>query len=164
MDYYQILEDCLLVERIEPHFESKTRKKLTRAQRYLFFDLGVRRVAAKEGPQPPQASWGVLFEQWVGLELVRMMRLDFPKGQLRFWRDPAGPEVDWVIRLGNRLIPVEVKWTDLPMAEDIKHLQIFLQEYPEAPQAYVICRTPHPMKLAERVLALPWQDLRRVLE
>ncbi len=31
MDYYQILEDCLLVERIEPYTESKTRKKLTRS-------------------------------------------------------------------------------------------------------------------------------------
>jgi predicted AAA+ superfamily ATPase len=36
-EYFQILEDCLITERIEPITESKTRKKLTRSQKYLFF-------------------------------------------------------------------------------------------------------------------------------
>src|SRR3989338_2958241 len=47
--YYQILEDCLIAERIEPLTRSKTRKKLTKSEKYLFFDLGIRRVAAREG-------------------------------------------------------------------------------------------------------------------
>lgn len=163
MDYYQILEDCLLVERVEPFTESKTRKKLTRSQKYLFFDLGVRRVAAKEGPRPAQAAWRSLFEQWVGLELIRMIRLTQPKARLHFWRDPAGPEVDWVIRQGEKLVPIEVKWTDAPSADDIKHLTIFLREYPNAPRAYVICRTARPLKLADKILALSWQDLPELL-
>ena len=40
--YYQILEDCLIAERVEPLTQSKTRKKLTKSQKYLFFDLGGR--------------------------------------------------------------------------------------------------------------------------
>lgn len=163
MDYYQILEDCLLVERIEPYTESKTRKKLTRSQKYLFFDLGVRRVAAKEGLHPPQASWGLFFEQWVGLELIRMLRLKQPKASLHFWRDPAGPEVDWIVRRENRLIPIEVKWTEAPTSDDIKHLGIFLREYPNARQAYVVCRTPRPLIMAKNIVALPWQNLPTIL-
>ena len=47
--YYEVLEDCLIAERIDPLSESRTRKKLTKSPRYLFFDLGVRRAAAEEG-------------------------------------------------------------------------------------------------------------------
>ncbi len=72
--YYQILEDCLIAERIEPLSESRTRKKLTRSPRYLFFDLGVRRAAAEEGPRPGARVLGSLFEQYVGVELLRAFR------------------------------------------------------------------------------------------
>ena len=61
--YYQILEDCLIAERIEPYTTSKTRKKLIKSPKYLFFDLGLRRLAAKEQPTLPQKYLGSLFEQ-----------------------------------------------------------------------------------------------------
>ena len=35
ISYYQILEDCLVAERIEPLTKSKTRKKLTKSLKYL---------------------------------------------------------------------------------------------------------------------------------
>lgn len=35
------------------------------------------------------------------------------------WRDPAGPEVDWIIENENGYIPIEVKWTDTPGERDI---------------------------------------------
>ncbi|MBI2961759.1 MAG: ATP-binding protein, partial [Betaproteobacteria bacterium] len=64
--YYEILEDCLIAERIEALSESRTRKKLTKSSRFLFFDLGVRRAAAEEGRRLPPRVLGALFEQFVG--------------------------------------------------------------------------------------------------
>lgn len=162
MDYYQILEDCLIVERIEPWTESRTRKRLIRAQKYLFFDLGVRRLAAREGTQPAISTWGHWFEQWVGLEILWSLRHVVPKASLHYWRDPAGPEIDWVIREEGRVIPVEVKWTDNPEVEDVKHLKTFLAEYPEAERGYVLCRINHARKMSDRITALPWQQLESV--
>ena len=105
--YFQILEDCLIIERIEPITKSKTRKKLTKAEKYLFFDLGVRRVAAREGIQQPRERLGMLFEQFIGLELIRCSRMKSRKFKLRFWRDPDGPEVDWIIDNGDSYVPIE---------------------------------------------------------
>ncbi len=51
--YYQILEDCLIAERIEPYIESHSRKKLTKSPKYLLFDLGLRRLAAEESEPCP---------------------------------------------------------------------------------------------------------------
>lgn len=155
--YYQILEDCLVTERIEPLTRSKTRKKLTKSQKYIFFDLGVRRVAAREGTQPSRQTLGSLFEQFVGLELIRVARLSDPKAQVRFWRDPDGPEVDWVIEQEGRTVPIEVKWTDSPSRKEIRHLETFLSEYRSARLGYLVCRIPRKAKLSDRVVAIPWE-------
>ena len=56
------------------------------------------------------------------------------------------------------MTPVEVKWTDAPTTKDIRHLRLFLAEYPQADTAYVVYRAPRRMKLAERVVAVPWQE------
>ena len=46
-----------------------------------------------------------------------------------------GAEVDFVIELGEQLIPMEIKWTEHPSEKDARHL---------------------PIQLEENILALPW--------
>ena len=156
--YYQILEDCLIAERIDPLTKSKTRRKLTKTSKYVFFDLGVRRKAAQEGRELPREVLGHLFEQWVGLELLRCARLSGQTTKIRFWRDPSGPETDWVIQKEASLIPVEVKWTASPRKSDVKHLRTFLREYENAPQAYLICQVERKARLDEEIFAIPWYE------
>jgi uncharacterized protein len=157
--YYEILEDCLIAERVEPLSQSRTRKRLTKSPRYLFFDLGVRRAAAEEGTRPGATTLGAWFEQFVGLELLRATRTTETPVHLNFWRDPDGPEVDWVLAAEDCWLPVEVKWSDAPTERDTRHLETFLSEYPKAREGFVVCRTPRAFKLGPNVTAIPWQDL-----
>lgn len=157
--YYQILEDCLIAERIEPYTKSRSRKKLTKSPKYLFFDLGLRRLAAQEQQTLPQKYLGSLFEQFIGLELIRWSRYQNIKTSVHFWRDSSGPEVDWVLNRNQSLLPIEVKWTDNPSLRDAKHLDLFLKEYPSATQAYVVCRVSQPQVLSENIEAISWKDL-----
>ena len=161
--YFQILEDCLIIEPIDPITETQTRKRLIRGRKYLFFDLGVRRIAAHEGKQLPKETLGHLFEQFVGLELLRLGRCRCPIDRLKFWRDANGPEVDWVIESEQSLTPVEVKWTDTPTTRDVRHIHTFLNEYPQASQGFIVCRIPRPMQLSQQVTALPWQEIPFIL-
>lgn len=160
--YYQILEDCLVTERIEPITQSKTRRKLVKTQKYLFYDLGVRRLVAREGRNLSRMDMGNLFEQYVGLELIRMSRLAQQRFSVRYWRDSNGLEVDWVVETEGRYIPIEVKSTNLPTLQDAKHLQIFLDEYKQAKKGFIICQTPHPMKISDKIYALPWNRMSEV--
>jgi predicted AAA+ superfamily ATPase len=160
--YFEILEDCLMVERIEPISTSLTRKKLTRSPRHLLFDMGVRRVCAREGREVTPERWGQLFEHWVGLELCRHARLLGHSPQILFWRDPDGPEVDFVIKRPTGLVPIEVKWDTAPNRSAAKHLKVFMKEHPEARQAFVICRASRPLKIEDNITALPWQQLSKV--
>lgn len=155
--YYQILEDCLIAERVEAYTNSSTRHRLTKSPRYLFFDMGVRRLCAGEGRGMSEKQFGHLFEHFVGIELLRSLRTTSAK--LHFWRDPSGPEIDWLIVQDKKLTPIEVKWTDSPSDRDCRHLRLFLEEYPQSEQGYIICRTPRRMNLGNKITAIPWQDI-----
>lgn len=161
--YYEVLEDCLIVERIDPITRSASRKKLSRSSRYLLFDVGVRRLCALEGNRLSRERLGQIFEQYVGLELIRLARAIGQNAHIRYWRDPDGPEVDYVIESNKTFIPIEVKWTDIPLAKHARHLNVFLEEYKEAKKGYVICRTPRVVQLTDRVQAWPWQKLHELL-
>lgn len=157
--YYQILEDCLIAERIEPFLKASTRKRLSKSKKYLIFDLGVRRFAAHEGESPQKEHWGHLFEQWVGLELLKKIRLYAPLYKLCYWRDLDGPEVDWVIVKDNQdCIPIEVKWSEHPTEKDLRHIHLFCELY-DCPEGFIICRSTHRLKLSEKITAIPWQEI-----
>ncbi|MCB1117290.1 MAG: ATP-binding protein [Chlamydiia bacterium] len=162
-EYYQILVDCLVAERVEALSHSHTRKRLIKAPKFLIYDLGVRRTAAGEGRDFPDKYMGDLFEQWVGLELLRQLRTIPMKSALLFWRDQAGAEVDWIVEKENHYIPVEVKWTENPTSQDAKHVQTFIEEHPNCSHGYVICRASRAQKLTNNITALPWNELNQVL-
>lgn len=157
--YYQILEDCLIAHRIEPLIKSTGRQRLTKAPRFLMFDLGVRRICANEGAALPQAILGKLFEQFIGLELLRLSHLPPYYFNVHYWRDHNGPEIDFVLDAGDIYVPIEVKWTESPSLKDCRHLLTFMNEYPVGQYGYIICQTPRKFLVTDRILALPWQEL-----
>lgn len=157
--YFEILEDCLISERIDAYTKSLTRKKLAKSSKYLLFDLGVRRVCAKEGKSISEIRFGELFQQFVGLELIRTIRAKNISANLKYWKDLDGPEIDWLVEFEHELIPIEVKWNESPPKKSAKHLITFLNEYPEAKRGYVICRTPRSYNISEGVEAIPWEDM-----
>jgi predicted AAA+ superfamily ATPase len=163
-EYFQILDDCMVARRVDPLTRTQTKRRLIKSPKYLFFDLGVRRACAKEGSKLSLKVMSDLFEQYVGNELLNTIEIHSKQIRLRYWRDSAGPEVDYVIEAPDHLIPVEVRWSDKPTKSDARHLIKFLAEYPEAKQAFVVCRTPTRYQLAENIIALPWQELSGLIE
>ena len=72
--------------------------------------------------------------------------------------------MDWVIEKPSELIPIEVKYTDKPKLSDAKHLKLFLDEHDEAKVGFVVCRTPHKMKLGDQIYAISWKDIPGLFE
>jgi len=162
--YYEILESTLIADRIDPITFSKTRKKLIRSPRYLFFDMGVRRLAAKEGVKQPDSSKGLLFEQWVGLEILKYIRSNKIKATLHFWQDPEAAEVDWVIKKENTYIPIEVKLKSNILPKELRHLNHFLEEYNCPKGGFVIFNGHHPQQASAQITFQPWTQLIKLLE
>ena len=158
--HYQLLEDMFVGFSVAG-FSRSPRKNLTSTPRFHFFDLGVRHAAAglTPGPDAVLADPGRALEQWVGIELWK--RLGYlGRGRLHHLRTKDGAEVDYIVELDRRFIPIEVKWTGHPDRDDARHVIPFLEEQGRAaPMGYVICRCPRPEQLHERVIALPWHCL-----
>lgn len=161
--YYEILESTLIADRIEPIVSNPHRKKLIRSPRYLFFDMGVRRLAAKQGLKQPLSVNGLLFEQWIGLEILKFLRSHKLKSTLHFWQDPGVAEVDWVIRKEQNYFPIEVKLRDKILPSDIKHLNSFIKEYSCPRGGVVIFTGANPQQIDEHIIAYPWSHLPKLL-
>lgn len=158
-NYYQILEDGMIILRIDPITETYTKRRLIKSPKYLFFDLGVRRACANDGVKLPQKIMSDLFEHYVGNELIYQSQLKSPFIKVRYWRDTSGPEIDFVLDVEKSYIPIEVKWTDKPNAYDARHIKKFMNEYENVNQAYIVCQTPSRYKIDDSVTALPWQEI-----
>jgi predicted AAA+ superfamily ATPase len=155
--HYQLLEDMFIGVRVEAFAGSK-RKQVLSTPRFMFFDLGVRHAAAELTPSHDTvlANPGPVFEQWVGIELWKRLQYS-GRGRLNYLRTKSGAEIDFIVDLGTRLIPIEVKWTESPDLADARHLLGFLDEQgSRAPHGYIVCRCQRPLRLHDHITALPW--------
>lgn len=164
--HFQILEDCLIVERIGPLTPAGERGKFRKSPKFVFFDVGVRNAAAEVlGPADfTNEYWGGLFEQWVGLSLLRLMRARGMDGRLYYWRDYSGREIDWVIDLGGEWIPIEVKWGESFRADDLRHLEYFAKTFGDkVKRGYVVFTGPRDREISDKFLALSYRNFLPVI-
>ena len=154
--HYQLVEDMFLGFRL-PAYSGSPRKSLLSTDRFLFFDLGIRHAAAGLRPSVDvvTANPGPIFEQWVGVELWKRLQY-LGTGVLHYMRTHDGAEVDFISARSGRLTPIEVKWTENPAISDARHLLTFLGEHPkQSKHGYIVCRR-QPLRLHDKVTALPW--------
>lgn len=158
-EFYSILEDTLVVEKIEPYLKN-ARKRILTSPRYYFFDIGVRNALARV---PLTASLintdkGKLFEHAVILEIIRRIRalnLDY---KVCYWRTGGGAEVDCIIDTGAMVIPVEIKAGTRVSLSDVRGLLSFIDSYKkQVKHAYVITNGRLPEKLSDKITAVPWK-------
>jgi len=157
--YFSVLEDTLVIERVEPYLKN-ARKRILQTPRYFFFDLGVRNALARLPLTPDlvQAQKGVLFEHAVVLELIRRCRALRKDYRVCFWRTSNGLEVDCVVDCGTMVIPIEIKSARRVALSELRGLRAFLEDYPDvAPHGYVVTMGDLPEALAENITALPWR-------
>lgn len=157
-EFYQILEDTLIVERVDPYLKN-ARKRIFSSPRYFFFDLGVRNRLARF-PLTKEfinAQKGSLFEQAVILEIIKRARVLGRNYKICFWRTSGGAEVDCIIDMGNQVIPIEIKASVSVSLAEVRGLRIFLNDYQNlASEGYVITMGERKEKLSANITIIPW--------
>lgn len=109
--WISLLEASFLIALLRPHHRNFG-KRLIRSPKLYFLDTGLlcyllRIRSAEELHQ--YAARGALFESFVVSELYKNFAHRGEQPSLYFWRDSAGHEVDLIVDLGDRLIPIEIK-------------------------------------------------------
>jgi predicted AAA+ superfamily ATPase len=60
------------------------------------------------------ASW----ETFIVEEVISAVHSERTAAEVYFWRTATGQEVDLLVRIGNRLVPIEIKLQSAPRSED----------------------------------------------
>lgn len=162
-DYLALLEECWILKQVRP-FVGGRRREITSARRVHFHDLGLRNAVLRafHPDVSRRPDRGALLEGYVFSELVKTLPL---LARLRYWRAKGGAEVDFVVTLGERILPVEVKGRDPGRVS--RSLRSFLQAY-EPAEAFVACGTiPEPREevfAGTRVRFLPVDGVSSAVE
>jgi predicted AAA+ superfamily ATPase len=154
--YLAILEDLLLSFRI-PIFSKRAKRQLVVHEKFYFFDTGVFRSLRPAGPldKPAeiegQALEGLIAQHlraWLAYRKDALGQAVHEQAQLYYWRTKSGSEVDFVIYGADVFVAVEVKRSDKVNSHDLRALNAFKQDYPEA-QTLLLYLGARPMVMGD---------------
>lgn len=159
--YVEILEDLMLGFRVRV-FSKKAKRELAAHSKFYYFDAGLFRSLRPTGPfDRPQEIAGAALEGLVAQHLRAWMAYRQNQEQLFYWRTRSGVEVDFVVYGPTGLWAVEVKHSDQVRAEDLRGLQAFATDYPEA-RCLLLYRGGERLKRSQ-TLCLPCEQFLREL-
>ena len=93
-----LIRSNLIIE-VPPFFTNKT-KEISKQPKIYYVDTGLRNSVVGEFPNK---MTGPLFENYVLSELIKM------GFKPKYWRTKSRSEVDFIVELGEKIVPVEVK-------------------------------------------------------
>lgn len=132
--YLDILQATFVCFKV-PSYSGNLGNELKKSSKYYLYDLGIRNSILKDfSAAETRQDKGALFETFVFLALKNRLK---PNMEIKFWRNTAGEEVDFILLRDRKPLPIEVK-SNLPGADVPQGLRRFLEKYPRTPVAYVV--------------------------
>ena len=125
--YLEILEQTFIVYSVSSYSRNMA-NELKKSRKIYLYDLGIRNAILKNfSAISERADIGAMVETFVVLQIIPLLR---PNMELKFWRDKAQNEIDFVLLEDNKPCIIEVK-TTLKEAVIPKAMKIFIDHYPE---------------------------------
>ena len=154
--YFEILEDTLL-GRWLPAYRKRAKRRVLRAPKFYFADVGiVNRLARRGALLPGSETYGKAFENWVFHELSACIAYRELEEELAYWRLAGGTEVDFV--LGDGRVAVEAKASARITSRHLKGLRSFVQDHAAVGHRVLVCLEPRPRRTEDGIDILPAKD------
>ncbi len=129
--YIQILESTFIISTVSP-FHSNKVNEIKKMSKIFFIDIGLRNFLLQQFQHPEERSdKGAVLENFVFNEIYKEIGIG---EEIHFWRTKNGKEVDFIIKKGSQLVPLEVK----SRKPNVNHLKKFMTIYPGTNRAYVV--------------------------
>lgn len=123
--YMDLLEVTYQIYFLRPYFVN-IGKRLIKMPKLYFGDSGMAcHLSAVEDWKTleRQGRVGSMVETWAASELRKLISLGGTRYQLYYWRTYARREVDFIIEHGDRIVAVEVKWSQKLESSDLAGLK-----------------------------------------
>lgn len=159
--YVEVLEDLLLSFQV-PVFTRRARRETAAHPKFFLFDAGVFRSLRPRGPlDRPEEIDGAALEGLVAQHLRAWLAYRGSDANLYFWRTRSGAEVDFVLYGSDTFCAIEVKNAARVQPSDLRNLQAFGADYPEAELVLLFRGTTRERR--GRVWILPVEEFLRNL-
>ena len=120
-----ILFETYIISLIYPFYKNPV-TELKKVPKVFFLDLGLRNyIIDNFNPLEKRTDSGAMVENFVFLGLRNM----FPEKTINYWRTIAKAEVDFVLRLNDKIVPVEVKYQRIVRPKISRSFRSFLKTY-----------------------------------
>lgn len=128
--YFNILQETM-IGYILPAFTRVKKRRLIKAPKFYFFDVGVvNYLCNRREMAPGSTDFGHALEHLVVQELVAYLSYTRQRKQLSYWRTASGHEVDLVY--GDAEVAIEIKSSKEVQARHLKGLKAFAEEHPSS--------------------------------
>lgn len=152
-NHFEILDDTLL-GRWLPAYRRRQKRRVIRAPKFYFYDVGIVNRLARRGVLAPGTdTYGKAFENWVFHELSAYISYNEIDLSLSFWRLPSGIEVDFL--LGDVTFAVESKSSRRITDGDLKGLRTLIEEHPQVRQRVLVCMEERARRTPDGIYILP---------
>ena len=122
--YLSILEETYIIKRIKPYFNSAS-SEIRKNPKLYFIDNGLRNSVIKNFNNfVLRGDTGAMVENVVFSQIFKNMDPD-----IRYWRTIHGAEVDFLIKAGSDIIPLEVKYTSFSSLKPGRSFINFIKKY-----------------------------------
>jgi predicted AAA+ superfamily ATPase len=120
-----ILSETYVISLIQPFFKNPI-TELRKVPKVYFFDLGLRNYIINNfNPLNKRTDNGALIENLIFLSLKN----GFPETTINYWRTIAKAEVDFVLRIKDEIIPIEIKYQNFKEPKISRSLRNFIKSY-----------------------------------
>lgn len=107
--YLSILEETYIISLLRPFFTNKA-TELKKNPKVYFIDIGLRNYALNNFNEIEfRPDGGNIIENAVFTQL----RINYPEVSIKYWRTLAKAEVDFLLEIGRKIVPIEVKYSKI---------------------------------------------------
>lgn len=124
-EYLFLLEHTYIIRMLPPFFRNK-QTEIVKQQKVFFRDTGIRNIAIKSfQPFNIRPDKGTLVENFVLNQLLNY----FSSENIFFWRTKHKAEVDFIIKMEESLIPIEVKSGTMETPQYTRSFLSYIEKY-----------------------------------
>ena len=158
--YLDLLLATFQVFLIPPYFKN-IGKRLIKSPKLIWNDTGLALYLQGINNWQDAERLGrisFLVENKIILELKTLLSVYLPLAKLFYWRTSAGAEVDLIVEYNQRLIPIEIRWSETVGYKDIVGLLSFMNDFKKRVSFGIVLYTgKQVLKFKENIFLVPYE-------
>lgn len=154
--YFEVLEDTLIGYRLFPFEDCLESADLIKHPKFYFFDPGIYNGMLSNFEASPDRL-GTLSEQLVFSQIMNSAKSFDKDVTISTFRTRSGSEIDFIVKLDQKIYAIEVKHSDELHSSDVKALKSLANYYKKKYTPYIFHMGKEKRKI-DGIWCLPWQQ------